>query len=880
MGPSVGDPLAMDRERQRFALAAAGVGTWEWDVGSGEVWWSAILEALVGLAPGAFGRSYAAFLALIHPADREAVVAAIDRALAASAPTEFAIEFRIVGPDGAVRWLAGRGKALFADGAPVRMRGAAWDVTARRRVDSELAVRLRQQAVVAELGRQAVTGTDLDALFADAVARVAETLGVEYAGVLELMPAGQALRLRAGVGWQAGQVGRATVGAGGDTEAGHALKTGEPVIVEDLGAETRFAVPPLLREHGIVSGLSVAVRGEGRPVGVLAAHGSARRAFSAADAYFLRAVANVLAAAVARQAAEGARREEYFRALVQHSADVIAVLDATGTVRFVSDAVERVLGQRPCRLVGTDPFALFHPEDAPAGQRAFADVRAGLHVPPVEARLRHADGSWRWLEIMAHDLFANPTVAGLVVSARDVTVRKAFEAQLAHQALHDPLTGLPNRALFADRVEHALARAAGGNETVALLFLDLDRFKAVNDAFGHEVGDGFLAAVGRRLAGAVRPEDTVARVGGDEFAVLVEGAGGAAAAATVAERLLQALQVPFAEGQRRATVSASVGVALGTGDATPRALLRAADAAMYRAKAAGRSAYAVFDPALDAPALERRELEAGLRRAIGAGELVLRYQPQVDLATGGIRGVEALVRWRRPGRGLVPPAEFVSLAEETGLILPLGRWVLETACRQAAAWRRRFPAAAAPLLAVNVSALELGQGDLPEHLARLLETIGLPPAQLQLEVTESAVVDAAGGRDALRALRALGLRIAVDDFGTGYSTLAALLDSPADTLKLDRTFVGDVAGDAARQAAVRAVAGLAHELGMAVVAEGIERPEELAAVRALGADIGQGYYFSTPIPPRGIAALLQREAPYRTAIAQATGGSDRPGATP
>jgi diguanylate cyclase (GGDEF)-like protein len=430
--------------------------------------------------------------------------------------------------------------------------------------------------------------------------------------------------------------------------------------------------------------------------------------------------------------------------------------------------------------------------------------------------------------------------------------------ELARQAFRDPLTGLPNRALFIDRLSHALTRRERRREHVAVLFLDLDRFKVINDSLGHGVGDQLLVALSQRLAGCLRPEDTIARLGGDEFAVLLEDVTDASAAVAVAERLGGELTRPFSFEGRELFITASVGIALTTAlRTTPEDLIRDADLAMYHAKARGKARCEVFDHSLSQPAQERMRLELDLRNAIARGDFALHYQPVVSLDTGRIAEVEALVRWRHRERGLLFPAEFIALTEETGLIVSLGRFILREACRQLREWQAATPAMGPLSMSVNLSARQLQQSDLVEDVAAALAESGIDPAALRLEITETAVMhDAPATLTRLEALRRLGVRLAIDDFGTGYSSLGYLKRFPVDTLKIDRSFVKGLGRDAEDSAIVRAVITVARSLGLSVTAEGIETDEQLAQLRALGCDRGQGYYFARPTAGDGIARLI------------------------
>jgi diguanylate cyclase (GGDEF)-like protein len=452
-------------------------------------------------------------------------------------------------------------------------------------------------------------------------------------------------------------------------------------------------------------------------------------------------------------------------------------------------------------------------------------------------------------------------------SVRYAIERKRAEVALAHQALHDSLTGLPNRALFIDRLKLALARSGRRHSSVAVLFLDLDRFKLINDSLGHEAGDRVLIDVGARLQQALRPGDTVARFGGDEFTALCEDVPSERAVLMIAERMAEAVGMPFAlgDGDGETFLTASIGIAMADGSAhdegVAESLVRDADAAMYRAKERGKSRVELFDERLRERAVRRLSIESALYRAIERQELRLHYQPQIDLRSGRIVSWEALVRWEHPDRGLLAPAEFVHVAEETGLIVTLGTWVLEEACRQAERWTSLPGAVADPTMAVNLSARQLSQPELLDQVARALAGAGLDPQRLCLEVTESVVMEDAGGAEAtLTALREMGVQLAIDDFGSGYSALSSLKRFHVDVLKVDRAFVAELGRDSTDGPIMAAIIDLTHALGLRAVGEGVERADQLAVLRALGCDVGQGFYFGRPQPPE-VAEAVARRAP-------------------
>jgi diguanylate cyclase (GGDEF)-like protein/PAS domain S-box-containing protein len=553
---------------------------------------------------------------------------------------------------------------------------------------------------------------------------------------------------------------------------------------------------------------------------------------------------------------EAQQREEHFRSLVQGSSDVLTICERDGTIRFISPAVYRVFGFHPDDLVGTQLADLVHPDDV---RRVVGEVAAVVENPgpptTIHCRYRHSDGRWRHVEALLSNDLDHPNINGLVFNTRDVSERKELESQLTHQAFHDPLTGLANRSLFRDRVRHALALRQRSHHPLAVLFLDLDGFKAINDSLGHATGDRLLNAVAGRLQSVVRPGDTVARLGGDEFAVLLEDLEGLHVAQQIAARFIEELHASFALDGHEVFVGASVGVAVADRDEDADELLRNADLAMYRAKSNGKGRCEVFEPDMHAAAIERMAIEGDLRHAVVRGELRLHYQPVVELATGRVVGVEALLRWQHPTRGLVSPLDFINVAEESGLIVPVGRWVLTEACRQVAKWQRET---GLPLrLSVNLSARQLEAPRLAEHVAKTLRSTGVRANDLVLEITESMLVDNAERTIAkLHLLREIGVKLAIDDFGTGYSSLNYLRRLPVDVLKIDRSFVKGIGTEAELTSLTAAIVGIGRDLGLDTVAEGIEDPVQLAALREMGCVLGQGFLYARPLPPAELAALI------------------------
>jgi diguanylate cyclase (GGDEF)-like protein len=449
--------------------------------------------------------------------------------------------------------------------------------------------------------------------------------------------------------------------------------------------------------------------------------------------------------------------------------------------------------------------------------------------------------------------------------------------RLKHQAFHDPLTNLANRALFSDRLAHALTRRIrDGRSGVAVLFVDLDDFKMVNDGLGHAAGDQLLRAVGERLVAALRPCDTTARLGGDEFAVLIEDASGPGDAVRVAERIVDALREPLGLQGRELAMRASIGIALaGTDQVDSEELLRRADIAMYRVKQRGKGSFEVYRSDMQAPMVRRLELRTQLERALLREELIIRYQPIVVLSSGRLAGVEALVRWRHPVRGIVPPMEFIPLAEETGLIVPLGRYVLEQACRQVRAWHLAHPDHADLTMSVNLSPRQLEDADFVADVAWILGETGLDPRLLSLEITESFMVEDAAPTDRLRELKALGVRLSIDDFGTGYSSLSALQHLPVDTLKIAKPFVDGIAEDPQKRAFAHAIVRLGKTLNLDLIAEGVERIEQRDQLRDLRCHMAQGFFFAAPMEAAGIDELLRTGPPWAEPVLTRDGEGSR-----
>ncbi|MBV9311171.1 MAG: EAL domain-containing protein [Solirubrobacterales bacterium] len=560
--------------------------------------------------------------------------------------------------------------------------------------------------------------------------------------------------------------------------------------------------------------------------------------------------------------------EMRFSALVQNSSDAIFVLAPDTTVQYVSPSVKQILGYETSALASQRLADYVAEDDRALLQQALAGLlsRSSDVAESLEFRVHHLDGRWLYTECLLTNLLEDATVGGIVVNLRDITERKEFEEQLTYQAFHDPVTNLANRALFRDRVEHALTRRSHRGSPLAVLFLDLDDFKTINDTLGHATGDRLLQQVSERLAGTLRGSDTVARLGGDEFAILLEDFESEAGVSDIVERLMDVVRAPVSIDDREVLVQCSVGIVLASaGDHdqhTVDDLLRNADVAMYQAKGAGGNTYRHFQPEMHASVLEQLELRAELKAAIEDDQLTLAYQPIFHLSTGEISGYEALLRWNHETRGAISPATFIPVAETSGLIVPLGRWVLEHACREAVALQRARPSAQPRTISVNLSARQLQRPEVVDEVRDALWSSGLEPRCLVLEVTESLMIDDVDlAVERLAALRELGVLVAVDDFGTGYSSLNYIRRLPLNILKIDKRFIDSVAGADKESKLTAAIVDLARVLDLRCVAEGVETEEQRDRLKELSCDYAQGFLLARPMSADALQELLRSEAP-------------------
>jgi diguanylate cyclase (GGDEF)-like protein/PAS domain S-box-containing protein len=558
-----------------------------------------------------------------------------------------------------------------------------------------------------------------------------------------------------------------------------------------------------------------------------------------------------------------------FAALIQSSSDVISIVSADGHIQYQSPSVKLTFGYDPEALAGADVGTLVHPDDEEHITTDFREVASQPGSSRVsECRMRHFDGSWRYAETRMTNLLDVPAIDGIVLSTRDVTERHTLEAELRHQAFHDSLTGLANRVLFVNRVEHALLAARRDGSTVAVLYCDMDGVERLNDGLGYRSGDTALTMVADRLRAIVRGQDTVARLDGNQFGLLLDRLPSPSDATVAMQRIMDALSQPLPLPGASVELQPYIGVAVGiAGEGTAEDLLRNSALAVHVARDY-EGGFAIFDPDMHADAIRRIEVESQMRTGIEQSQFVLYYQPTIDLRTGRLTGVEALMRWRHPDRGIVAPMEFIPLAEESGLIVPLGQWAIQEACRQVRVWQKEIPADEPIALNVNLSGRQLRHPNIVRDIADALDDSGLLPSRLILEITESVLmVDTAATLSRLFQLKSLGVRLAVDDFGTGYSSFAYLRRFPVDILKIDKSFVDGVATEPTSSALVDAMIRIGKTLRLETVAEGVERVEQAESLRNLECDIGQGYLFSRPLPGDAISAFLRDRSIDRRADA-------------
>ncbi|PYQ28994.1 MAG: hypothetical protein DMF56_11965 [Acidobacteria bacterium] len=728
------------------------------------------------------------------------------------------------------------------------------------RLRAELDARNRQETAMAELGQAALTGVDPLILLGQVCALVELTLRVSHSRALEITPGGRMI-LRAALGANA-----TFLHCGRDEDEDESigmvtLLADSPFTFSNLEEETRFKGTHLRNYHGVRSGAGVVIRTQHGPFGVLLAYCNDERTFTDYELAFLRASADIAGQAITRARAERAleEREKRFRTIVEKSWSGVVLLDANTHFSFTGSSTHHLIGYDEHELIGRSIFEFVHPRDVTVARQVFDEI---LTSPNKEAhgelRFRHKNGAWVWLEGFGQNLLQEPSVGAIVINYRDVSQRKETEKQLEYRAYYDSLTSLPNRLLFRDRLVNSLAHARRNRVGLAVMYLDVDHFKLVNDGLGHNFGDKLLADIAHRLQGALRASDTISRIGGDEFSILLPEVTNAEAVAGVARKILDSLSNPFSVDGHDLFVTASIGISCFPADGDDvETLLKCADAAMYRAKELGRNQAQLFTASMNERYVRRLALEQHLHHAIERDQLELWYQPIYDRARRRVVSLEALLRWRDPNRGLVQPSEFITLAEETGLIVPIGEWALRTACMQLREWHRQ--GIATLRMAVNISAVQLQQRGLVDVVRAALAAAGLAPEMLQLEITEStAMQNFELTVSVLEELRAMGVSVAVDDFGTGQSSLIYLKHFPIDVVKIDKEFLREVTSNDTAAAIVSYVINLAHTLQLRVVAEGVETEEQYTFLKHYGCDLIQGYLFSPPLPAADVFPFLQR----------------------
>jgi diguanylate cyclase (GGDEF)-like protein/PAS domain S-box-containing protein len=851
-----------------LAQAIAHVGSWEYDHEAGSLYWSDETYRIFNADPKIFLPSHEAALVLRHPDDREKVERTFRAAL--EARTAYALRSRVVLGDGRVRVVYEIGQTSYDEaGKPLRTIGTVQDITERKAAEEALAYHDRILRAVTRGTARLIKTDSLAEGMPDALRIVGETIGVERVLVIENPPDDGSRAIVRHV-WESADAPASIVEFGIDVDPVDLdrwrapLAEGLPVVLHL--SQAKGSLRTLFERLGNKSVLLMSIPVDGRPGGVVGIDAcKEERTWTSVEIDALAIFAGVIGGAIQRRQTRESleRSEERFRAVSETARDAIIMTDADMRVVYWNRAAERILGHtaeeaqgKPIRLwMSPEPFAQAATGGVSHDGPAAADPVAN---GTVELEATRSDGSLMPVELSISSL----DVAGeryAVCILRDITMRKQAEAKMLEMAHFDSLTGLLNRRIFVAAAEQAIARAqrSEGREGFAVLYLDLDHFKDVNDTLGHPVGDKLLQEVGRRLTRAVRKTDTVARFGGDEFAVLAIVSGGPANVAALADKVLAAISKPVLVDGNAIRTGTSVGIAVYGTDATDaETLLSYADLALYRAKSEGRGTYRFFTEAMDVEVRARVRLAIDLREAIETDQLFLMYQPQVDIRNGRIVGLEALVRWRHPTRGLLDPSQFIAVAEQNGLISALGHWVLGETCRQLRRWLDDGIAVAR--MAVNLSALQFKASELLERdIAAVIAGSRITPDRIEFELTESVFMESSRELDdMLGRLRDQGFRLSIDDFGTGYSSLAYLRRLPVDRIKLAQEFIRDVPMDPGASTIVKAAIAIAREFGLTVIAEGVETEEQLALLKAWGCHEVQGYLYSPPRTPDDLRALL------------------------
>ncbi|HYF47801.1 MAG TPA: EAL domain-containing protein [Planctomycetota bacterium] len=770
-------------------------------------------------------------LGCIHADDRPVYQARVNEALDQLSPLQ--MEFRLTSRAGTVRWVKVSARGQWLPDGDSLYTGVAVDITEQKRVEQTLLETARELRE---------TESKYRAIFENAVE-----------GIFQSSPDGRYIRANP----RLAQI--------------YGYDTVEEMLdgIKDI-AVNLYVAPNRRNEFRRELELSDAVRNFESEIyrkdGTTIWISESARAVRDADGNLLYYEGTVEDVTQRHRAAEALRKSELkYRTLLENMNEGLVIVDEKGNTQLVNDRFCEMVGYTREELLGTHESMLMAREEDRELLAKMSQSRSGGGRDQYELQLKAKSGKILWVLVSGSPVYdENGRVVGSMGIQTDITQRKNVEAQLSHDAFHDALTGLPNRVLFMDRLAQTLERRRRHSDKFfAVLFLDLDRFKVINDSLGHQAGDELLKEISRRLQRSVRMEDTVARMGGDEFTVILDSIHSVGEAMQVADRIQQDISTPHTIQNTKVFTTASIGIALCVGgERSADQLLRDADTAMYRAKTRGKARFEIFNNTMHTGVMAQLQLESDLRCALERNELRVVYQPLIDLKTGTIHGFEALLRWQHGTIGMVSPAEFIPLAEETGVILPIGKWVLQQACAQVRRWRTEISNCPKLMMSVNLSSKQFSQAGLVQQLAEILDETGLEASQLKLEITESVIMENARTTTSLlEQMRALGVELAIDDFGTGYSSLSYLHRLPIDALKIDRSFVKEMHGDAQKRAEiVGTIVTLAHNLNMNVIAEGIETKPQLEELRRLGCGYGQGYLFAKPLSPEDAAHLI-RSAP-------------------